>query len=110
VTQFDFDADRRAFRIEIDGRDRWMPMLESDDFAGWNARHARVYVDLQHNLEQGGGFPGAIRAEQLAEDAIIDAIQAYDRTGVLGPRAEIEETWTVEQLIVIARRIGRAHG
>jgi hypothetical protein len=111
VIAFDFDEARRAFRVVIaDGIDRWMPMLESDDFRGWNAQHARVYTEFLENAAALNTVEDSMRTEEVAEDQLIDAILAYDRTGVLGSRGDLEETLTVEQLMLIARRIARAHG
>jgi hypothetical protein len=107
---FDFDANRRAFRLEVDGDERWVPMLDKPEFTGWHARHARVYSELERNKAGSTTVQDWIRTERLAEDQLIDAVLAYDRTGVFGSRAFVEDTFTVEQIIVIARRIARAHG
>jgi hypothetical protein len=108
---FDFDEERRAFHVVVDaGTDRWMPMLSPADFTGWHARHARVYAELQRNAASSQTLVDWIRTERLAEQQLVDAVLAYDRTGVLGTRAAFEDTFTVEQVIVMARRIARAHG
>jgi hypothetical protein len=107
---FDFDEERRAFRAVVDGDERWLPMLEESDFRGWHARHARIYNEFIENAADSRTLRDWIQTERLAEDQLVDAVLAYHRTGVLGTREHVEETFTAEQMVVIARRIALAHG
>jgi len=89
-----------------------LPALEGTSLARWHSRYA------SDKLAGFVAMADAFQAKNLTEllgatdrmtDAMVDALLAYDVTGVLGDREWLEANLTEEQLKLILSRILRAH-
>lgn len=106
---FDYDAEARGFRLTVEGQERVVPALEGRDLGEWHGLYARAYANVPEELAAAQTLAEFFRANDLAEDRVIDALLAYDRAGALGGRDWLEEHLTMEQVMLILRRIARTH-
>lgn len=107
-----FDYVPAHFRFTLDGEERILPALEGELLGRWHARYASASIggrELVNEAVAARDLRGVVEASQLGIDALVEALIAYDTTGVFGGRDWLEANLTEEQLILILRRIQRAH-
>jgi len=107
-----FDYIPAHFRFVHDGDERILPALEGEALGRWHARYAgdkMAGLDAMQEAAHGGDIRGALEAASLTTDAMVDALVAYDHTGVLGGRGWLRRNLTGEQLHLILKGIQAAH-
>lgn len=110
VMTFGYDAEERAFKFTDDGEARpSIPALEGPLLKEWMTRYARVFLDYSDGMEKVGTVGDWFRVNSLANEDLLDALLAYDRTGALGSRDWIESNFTIRDVWTVLQRIARAH-
>lgn len=106
---FEHEPDQQRFRLVVDGEEYIIPELDRDHLRHWLHRVGRDTVETLDAIAASDDLVTQITANWDGVIAYIDAVMAYDHTGVLPSRAWVEEHLTSEQLILIVRRIQAAH-
>lgn len=99
-----------AFELTVDGlASRPIPALSGEDLKSWFVRYARVWAHLESGAKAATSIKDLLKINDLAEQDLVDALIAYDRTGALESRRWLEETLTMEQVVLMLTTIVGAH-
>lgn len=107
-----FDYVPAHFRFTLDGEERILPALEGELLGRWHARYASASIgglEIVSDAIAERDLRAVVEASALGMDALLEALIAYDVSGVFGGRDWLESNLTERQLILILRRIQRAH-